>query len=72
MTSQGCTDLVPPLPPPKQRVKWQDWGLTVELSQALKPLVAFLGTLEKGEGNTLGSPLNLWSLLLRFLTESMP
>lgn len=71
MTSQGCTDLVPSLPPPKQRVKLS-WGLTVELSQALKPLVAFLGTLEKGEGNTLGSPLNLWSLLLRSLTESMP
>lgn len=47
-------------------------GVTVELSQALKPLVAFLGTLEKGEGNTLGSPLNLWSLLLQSLTESMP
>lgn len=46
-------------PSPKTKGEMAGLGVTVELSQALKPLVAFLGTLEKDEGNTLGSPLNL-------------
>lgn len=51
MASQGCTDLVPPLLPPKQRVKWQDWGLTVKSGTET---AGDLGTLEKGRGKYSG------------------